>query len=215
MARVVAVNVATPEYVGWASAEHTSIGKRTVSGSVEVTALGLSGDEVADVKHHGGTEQAVYAFAREDLDSWAGELGVPLPDGAFGENLTTEGIDVNAAIVGERWRIGTVVLEISTVRIPCRTFADHLGSRLGADSAGWVKRFTQAAAPGPYFRVLEPGELAAGDPIEVLHRPTHGVSVATMFAALTTERHLLPELLAVSDLNPVARERVETFLAGS
>ena len=153
------------------------------------------------MRNHGGPDQAVYAYAREDLDFWAAQLGRPLGNGVFGENLTTEGIDVNGALIGERWRIGPeVILEASGPRIPCGTFQGWLAQ------AGWIKRFTQAARPGSYFRVIEPGEISAGDPVEVVHRPEHDVSVAVCFRALTLEPELLPRLLAADALPRDVRE---------
>jgi MOSC domain-containing protein YiiM len=163
--------------------------------------VGLAGDRVYDVLNHGGPDQAVYAYAREDLDFWAAELGRPLPNGVFGENLTTEGADVNGALIGERWRIGTaVVLEVSCPRIPCGTFQGWLAE------AGWIKRFTLAAMPGAYFRVIEPGEIQAGDEIEIVHRPEHDVTLALAFRALTVEPELLPRLLAADALPRETKE---------
>ncbi|WP_256105187.1 MOSC domain-containing protein [Streptomyces sp. ODS05-4] len=203
----------------------SGIDKRPVDGPVLVrdpgpkgeggSGLAGAGDEIGDLRHHGGRDQAVYAFAREDLDRWERELGKPLANGVFGENLTTGGVDVNGALIGERWRIGAdLVLEVTSGRIPCRTFADHLGER------GWVRRFTQAAAPGAYLRVIEPGETRAGDAIEVVHRPAHEVTVSVAFRAATTERTLLPGVLAAADaLHPellaTARTYVERETAGS
>lgn len=121
----------------------------------------------------------------------------------FGENLTTEGLEVNGALIGERWQLGSsLVLQVTVPRIPCRTFAGWLGER------GWVKRFTQRALPGAYLRVLTPGAVRAGDPVRVLHRPAHGVTVATVFRALTLEPELLPLLLDVPELPEATRERV-------
>ncbi len=159
---------------------------------------GLAGDAVCDLRHHGGSDQAVYAVAREDLDVWERSLGRPLANGAFGENLTTAGLDVSDARIGERWRIGSdLVLEVTSGRIPCRTFAGHLGERR------WVRRFTEEAAPGAYLRVIEPGEIRAGDPVEIVRRPDHGVTVRMQFLAVTVRRELLPELLAArDDLHP-------------
>lgn len=180
----------------------TGIDKRPAGGPVRVAApgpkgragSGLAGDTVCDLRHHGGDDQAVYAFAREDLDQWERELGRSLADGCFGENLTTGGLDVSGALVGERWRIGPeVVLEVTSGRIPCRTFQGHLGER------GWVKRFTRTGATGAYLRVLAPGEIRAGDAIEIVHRPAHGVTAALQFRAVTTERELLPRLLAAGE----------------
>ncbi len=159
-----------------------------------------------------GRTRRCYAYAREDLDWWETELGAPIPDGGFGENLTTQDIDVNAAEIGERWRIGEALLEVRSIRIPCATFRGWQG-RNGFDTTSWQKRFTAAARPGPYLRVLGEGPLAAGDEIEVVHRPGHGVTVATMFRACTGEFHLLPDLLRVDDLVPEARRRAEKYLA--
>ncbi|MEU9447383.1 MOSC domain-containing protein [Streptomyces sp. NPDC048277] len=180
----------------------TGIDKQPADGPVRVAApgpkgaagSGLAGDAVCDLRHHGGDDQAVYAYAREDLDDWGEELGRPLANGCFGENLTTNGLNVSEALIGERWRIGSeVVLEVTSGRIPCRTFQGHLGER------GWVKRFTRKGATGAYLRVIEPGEIRAGDPIEIVHRPEHGVTAAMQFRAVTTERELLPRLLAAGE----------------
>ncbi|MBB0245917.1 MOSC domain-containing protein [Streptomyces alkaliphilus] len=199
--RIRSVNTARAKAVGYTSTESglTGIDKRPVAGPVRVTAppgrgaggvSGLADDFVGDRRHHGGPDQAVYAFAREDLDRWETALGRPLADGCFGENLTTTGIDVSGALVGERWRIGGSLLEVTCARIPCRTFAGWL------DERGWVKRFTEDAAPGAYLRVLEPGEVRAGDPVEITHRPDHEVTVALLFRARTTAPELRPRVIA-------------------
>ncbi|SED42129.1 MOSC domain-containing protein YiiM [Streptomyces misionensis] len=195
----------------------TGIDKRPVTGPVRVSApgpkgtggSGLAGDAVCDLRHHGGDDQAVYAFAREDLDHWERELGRPLANGCFGENITTGGLDVSGALIGERWRIGaTVILEVTSGRIPCRTFQGHLGER------GWVKRFTRKGATGAYLRVIEPGEIRAGDPVEIVHRPGHGVTAAMEFRATTTERELLPRLLAAADaLHPETLAAARKYVA--
>ena len=200
--RVVSVNVGPVVAGEWAGRlRRTAIDKQPVAGPVEVRRLGLDGDEIADTEFHGGTYKAVYAYAEEDLAHWAAELGEPLGPGFFGENLTTAGIDVNAAVLGERWRVGTALLQPIDVRIPCRVFKNWVG-RHGLDDAAWQKRFTLEGRPGPYLRVLEEGVVAAGDAVVVEHRPTHGVTVSTMFRALTTEPDLLPELLQVEGLDP-------------
>ncbi|MFE9255075.1 MOSC domain-containing protein [Streptomyces sp. NPDC006879] len=195
----------------------TGIAKRPATGPVRffapgpkgIGASGVEGDDLCDQRHHGGDHQAVYAYAREDLDRWEGELGRPLPAGMFGENLTTWGVDVNGARIGERWQVGPeVVLEVASARIPCRTFAGWLGIR------GWVKRFTQDNTPGAYLRVVRPGYVQAGDPVEVVHRPDHEVTVAFFFRAFTLERTLLPRTLAAGDaLEPEAVEKVHSYLA--
>jgi MOSC domain-containing protein YiiM len=154
----------------------------------------VAGDAVCDLRHHGGTDQAVYAYAREDLDAWEADLGRPLPGGVFGENLTIRGLDVTGALIGERWRVGErCVVQVTSPRIPCRTFAGWL------EDQGWVLRYTLRGAPGAYFRVVAPGAVRAGDPIAVVRRPEHDVTIGLMFRALTTEKALLSRLLAAGD----------------
>lgn len=213
-ARVVSVNVGKPVDVAWARPlRRTSIDKRPVDGPVQVTALGIEGDQVSDTKHHGGIDQAVYVFAREDLDIWGERVGQRIRNGQFGENLTTAGIDVNEALLGERWRVGAVLFEVAEVRIPCNTFKNWLGLT-GIDNAGWLKRFTAEGRPGPYLRVLESGSLAAGDEVVVVHRPSHDITVSTMFRAFTTDRSLLPRLLEVGEsLAAKPREAAEKAAA--
>jgi MOSC domain-containing protein YiiM len=208
---VISVNVGMPREAAWAGIGRTAIEKHPVAGAVSVGALGVEGDRVGDEVHHGGLDQAVYAFAREDLDWWEGELGRPIRNGQFAENLTTLGIDVNEAEVGERWRVGSTLLEVAMVRIPCNDFKNW--QRLnGYDDRAWVRRFAAQGRPGPYLRVLEEGHVQAGDELLVEHRPGHGVTVSTMFRALTTERSLLPELARVDGLARVARQQVEAFV---
>ncbi|MEV6005466.1 MOSC domain-containing protein [Streptomyces sp. NPDC051976] len=214
---LLSVNVGRPRPNPWKRLEATGIDKRPVTGPVAVTApgpkgngdVGLAGDRVYDVKHHGGTHQAVYAYAREDLDHWERELGRTLDNGAFGENLTTAGIDVNSSLIGERWRIGAdgPVLEVSAPRIPCATFAGWL------DERRWIRRFTEQALPGPYLRVISPGELRAGDALAVVHRPAHEVTVALAFRAFTTRPELLPLLAELEALPPEDRAHIRTRLA--
>ena len=211
--RIVSVNVGLPRDEEWAgNLRRTAIDKRPVSGPVEVGLLGLAGDEVADTKHHGGTYQAVYAFASEDISSWVEKLDGPVRPGMFGENLTTAGLDVNEAVLGERWRVGTVLLEVVSVRIPCTVFKNWLGLH-GLDHHQWQKRFTAVGRPGPYLRVLEPGTLAVGDAIVVEHRPDHDVTVSTMFRALTTERTLLPRLVGLDRIDPEAVTAARKYVA--
>ncbi|HET7504273.1 MAG TPA: MOSC domain-containing protein [Kofleriaceae bacterium] len=220
MATVLSVNVGQSRPFEHAAIGVTGIDKRPVNHAVEVRApgskrdglgSGLVGDAICNRRHHGGNDQAVYAYAREDLDIWAAELGRPLPDGCFGENLTTEQIDLTAARIGERWRVGDVlVLEVSYPRIPCRTFAGWLGER------GWIETFTLAARPGAYLRVIEPGPVQAGDSLDVIHRPAHDVTIGIVFRALTREPLLLERVLAADALpdedRPAARRRLEQAL---
>jgi MOSC domain-containing protein YiiM len=203
VAHVVSVNLGRPRRNPDKPDKSTGIGKVPADGPVQVrdpgpkrTGLGsgLVGDFIGDGKHHGGNEQAVYAFQREDLDRWAERLGRELPNGFFGENLTTSGIDLSEARVGERWRIGPEVeLAVTSPRIPCSTFRGWVGEK------GWVKMFAADARPGAYLKVVRPGEIRAGDEITVLHRPDHDVTVALFFLASMGQPELLPRLLAAGD----------------
>ncbi|MEV6569385.1 MOSC domain-containing protein [Streptomyces kronopolitis] len=214
--KLLTVNVGRPAPSGHTDAVGgTGIDKRPVDGPVAVTApgpkgtggSGLAGDAVVDLRHHGGDDQAVYAYSREDLDDWEQELGRELANGSFGENLTTAGVELTGALIGDRWRVGPrLLLEVSCPRIPCRTFQGWLGEH------GWLKRFTQAAVPGAYLRVIEPGEISAGDAVELVHRPVHEVTIQLMFQALTLRRELLPRLLEAGEALPAeARRRVLAY----
>lgn len=146
----------------------TAIDKQPVEGAVRVGPYGVHADVQADRKHHGGLQQAVYAYGEEDAAWWAGEVGAEFPPGVFGENLRVEGFDVNASRIGDRWRIGErVILEVTGPREPCQTFARWIESRSIAPATGWVKRFAAAGRLGPYLRVVRSGEIRAGDPIVV------------------------------------------------
>lgn len=184
----------------------TAIDKRPLTGRVRVEPLGVAGDQVANRKHHGGLDQAVYAYAREDYAHWEDELGRPLTPGSFGENLTTVGVDIQNARIGERWRVGEALLEVTGVRIPCSVFADFV------EQADWVRRFTEHGVPGAYLRVIETGTVAAGDGIEVVERRNHDLTVGFAFRAATTERAWLADLAAEERLSSKLRERVDKYL---
>ncbi|MFF7626465.1 MOSC domain-containing protein [Streptomyces cyaneofuscatus] len=218
--RLLSVNVGRPTPLPSAGGPGglSGIDKRPFEGSVRVSdpgpkgtgGSGLVGDAVCDLRHHGGSDQAVYAFAREELDAWERQLGGrELANGSFGENLTTVGVDVSGALIGERWRVGAeLLLEVTSGRIPCRTFADHIKEEK------WVRRFTQEAVTGAYLRVIEPGAIRAGDPVEIVHRPDHEITAALQFRAVTTERTLLPSLLAAaSALHPEALRKAREYVA--
>jgi MOSC domain-containing protein YiiM len=207
------VNIGRPRANPYKDGRATGIGKQPVDYPVEVRApgskaeglgSGLIGDFIGDRKHHGGDGQAVYAYAREDLDAWQDELNRDLPNGSFGENLTTRGLNVSEARLGEQWRIGRdVVLQVTAPRIPCATFRGFLGVR------GWLKIFTAAGKPGAYLRVVQPGLIASSDSIELIRRPDHQVTIALTFRALTTDRDLMPRLREADDLDPDLHRAVE------
>jgi MOSC domain-containing protein YiiM len=186
----------------------TGIDKLPVTGRVAVHPLGLEGDVQVNRKYHGGEGQAVYAYAQEDADFWIAELGRELPPGRFGENLRTSGVDLTGALLGEQWRIGTALFEVTAPRIPCANFARFW------NEPQLVKRFTAQGATGAYLRVLEPGEIGAGDAVEVVHRPGHGVTTGRTFRILTTQKSRVAELapalhhLPVKD-QPRLRARIE------
>ncbi len=168
---------------------------------------GVVGDDVVSRKHHGGSRQAVYAVAREELDWWGSELGRDLPDGLFGENLTTQRVDVDGAVVGERWRVGSALLEVTGPRIPCATFAAWMGER------GWVRRFTERGRTGAYLAVVEPGVVSAGDAFEILDRPAHGITVPTVFRAFTGDDVAAARVLAAGVLGPDEDQALRRRLA--
>jgi MOSC domain-containing protein YiiM len=161
---------------------------------------GVVGDAIGSRKHHGGETQAVYAFAREELDRWGRELGRDLPDGMFGENLTTVGLEVDDAEVGELWRVGLTLLEVCGPRIPCATFAAHMRE------PKWVRRFAEHGRTGAYLAVREEGVIDRGDPIEVVHRPGHGLTVPMFFRAAMGDRELADVFLRAEVLPQVEHE---------
>ena len=172
-ARVVCVNVGCEVAASWAGGlKRTAIDKRPVTAAVPVGTLGVDGDVQSDKDHHGGPDQALYAYAREDLDWWTDRLRRELRGGMFGENITTDGLDITGAVIGETWRLGDVVAQVTSPRVPCAVFRNWM------DEPGWVKAFREAGRPGAYLRVLQPGLLRAGDPIELLARPAGSVTVA-------------------------------------
>jgi MOSC domain-containing protein YiiM len=190
----------------------SGIDKRPVAGRVAVGELGLDGDVQVNRKYHGGEGQAVYAYAQEDADWWAAELDRELPPGRFGENLRTTGLDLTGAVLGERWQVGTALLEVAAPRIPCANFARFWG----VDQL--VKRFTAHGASGAYLRVLAPGQIGAGDDVRIVHRPDHGVTAGLVFRATTSQKSRVPELAPALGYLPVRDQpkivaRIERRLA--
>lgn len=152
------------------------------------------GDDQADRTVHGGIDKAVYAYAREDYDWWVQQLGYPLEPGTLGENLTVRGMSITDAIVGERWRIGSVLLEMSQPRLPCY----KLGIRM--NGAGFPRRFVAAGQPGAYLRIVESGALATSDWIEVAQRPAHGLFIGEVARIHHRDRRQADRLLEVPEL---------------
>jgi MOSC domain-containing protein YiiM len=190
--RVISVNRGTiKDLVAGVKSGQSAIDKRPVTGQVAVRWLGIDGDEQADKENHGGTEQAVYVYAREDLDWWTEHLGRELRNGIFGENITTTGIDVSAALIGETWRMGSAVVQVTGPRIPRNTFKTWL------DEPHWVKRFAAAGRSGGYLRVLTEGTVGTGDELEVLSQPDVAVTVAEAMRAFYGDRELMARLLRV------------------
>ncbi|WP_138757400.1 MOSC domain-containing protein [Modestobacter altitudinis] len=175
----------------------SGIRKSPVPDRVAVEPLGLDGDVQVNKKHHGGEGQAVYAYAQEDADWWVAELDRDLPPGRFGENLRTSGLDLRTAVLGERWLVGSALLQVTSWRTPCANFARFWGV------PDLVKRFAAHGATGAYLRVLETGDIGAGDDVDVLSRPDHGITVETAFRIAMTERSRLPELVPVLRYLPV------------
>lgn len=180
----------------------TGIWKVPVEGRVAVRGVNVDGDEQADRTVHGGPDKALYAYAREDTAWWERELGRELPHGVFGENLTLRGVDVTGALIGERWRIGSALLEVSEPRFPCW----KLGARFGDPTM--LKRFAVARRPGAYLRIAEEGELGAGDPVEVAWRPAHDLTIAAFAHAYLEDRAGLRRLLDVPAVSETWRSWV-------
>ena len=193
---VLSVNVGRPRPVDYGGERVlTSIWKYPVEGRVAVRGINLAGDEQSDRSVHGGVDKAVYAYSREDYEWWESEIYRPLDAGTFGENLTVTGVDPSTAVIGERWRIGSTVLEVSEPRFPCF----KLGIRMG--DPRFLRRFAQAMRPGTYLRIISEGKLGAGDAIEVAERPLHGVTIAQFAEAFLSDRTKLAGLLAADQLS--------------
>ncbi|MEP7021954.1 MAG: MOSC domain-containing protein [Pseudonocardiales bacterium] len=209
-ARLESVNLAQVIKAAWkADVGRTGIDKRPVDGPVRTGVDVLVGDTICDTRNHGGPDQAVYAYAREDAGWWADRLGREIACGAFGENFSTSGLDVSHAVIGEQWAIGSALFQVSVPRIPCRTFAGFW------DIADLIKQFTVAGRPGAYLRIKQAGEVRAGDPILVENRPPHGLTIAETFRALTGDHSLAARLLAAPELPAEAHDRARRWLASA
>jgi len=194
--RILSVNVGLPRAIQWrGKIVRTSIFKEPVSGNIKVTTLNLEGDQQSDLTVHGGVNMAVYAYPSEHYSYWRGELPeVVLPWGAFGENLTTEGLLEDVVNIGDKFRIGSAEFTVTQPRIPCY----KLGIRLGRDDI--VKRFLQSGRTGFYLAVTQEGQLSPGDAIERLTVNEQHVTIpdiTNLYVAKAPDRELLEK---VSDL---------------
>ena len=205
VASVVSVNVGEPRDVEWfGRIVRTAIWKEPVAGRIAVRGVNLAGDDQADRRVHGGPDKAVYAYAVEDYAWWSDELGEVVGPATFGENLTTEGVDLSAAVIGERWQVGTTLLEVAQPREPCA----KLGLRMGA--AAFRERFAQAGRTGAYLRIVAEGDVGAGDPVEVIHRPEHGLTIAGLYQRVGQPT---PEGLELIVATPEVPENVRVWAA--
>ena len=195
-AKVLSVNVGLPrEFEFNGRPARSAIWKSPVASRVAARGVNLAGDDQADRGAHGGTDKAVYAYAVEDLGWWGREIGRPLQYGELGENLTTEGIEVNGTLVGERWAIGTTVLEISEPRVPCWRLGVRMNDKL------FPRRFTEALRPGAYLRIVVEGDVGAGDEIQVIGRPDHELTIRDVLRIYAFDRQEVARLLAIPGMS--------------
>jgi MOSC domain-containing protein YiiM len=202
--RIESINVGRVETVFRGSkAMHTGICKRSVTGPVHIGVQGIPGDAIVATEHHGGPDQAIYAYSSDDYDWWAESMGRDVFPGLFGENLTIRDMPSDMTI-GDRLLIGEVVLEATAPRIPCDTFAAHM------DDAGFGLLFRRAERPGVYFRVLNPGEVRAGDSAMLVQCDDHDVTVLDLFRYKFGLQHTADDLRRLLDA-PIA-ERFRTAI---
>jgi MOSC domain-containing protein YiiM len=200
--KVLSINIAQESKAqSWTdSGNRTGIHKIGVEGLIQFGNDGLVGDNVVDRVNHGGYHKAVYAYAREDAEWWEKKIGREIEAGQFGENVTTAGIDVTGAVIGERWQIGDLLLEVSEPRIPCRIFSGFW------ERPTLIKEFTAANRPGAYLRIIDEAMIERGATIEVVHRPTHGITIGDIFAAKSGERAKISEIAQVKELSAEYQE---------
>lgn len=210
MKKLLSVNVTSIiHYEEWSgSVGKTGIDKRPKLGRVAIENDGVEGDSVLDTKNHGGKDQAVYAYAREDAEWWEKEIGIEIANGRFGENLTTSGVDVTNAIIGEIWKIGTTTLQVTMPRIPCKVFQGFW------QRPNLIKEFTQAMRPGAYLRILEEGYVEENSPIEIFDIPTHGITIRDLFAAKSGERSKINLINEIPGLAPKFKDWSEKIALG-
>ncbi|CAB4776564.1 MAG: MOSC domain-containing protein [Actinobacteria bacterium] len=205
--KILTINISSRIVEGeWTGDEAKSgIDKRPVAGPIQLKNDQVGDDIISDRTHHGGYDKAAYAYAREDADWWENNLGISISNGRFGENLTTSGIDVNQARVGERWSIGSAIVEVSQPRIPCRVFAGFW------NRPTLIKEFMEAGKPGTYLRIIQEGEITAGDSITVIHVPEHSITIADLYAAKNGDRTKIHEIAAVQELSAEYKEWAQSL----
>ncbi len=210
MGKLLSINVAAIiHHEDWAgSVGKTGIDKRPKLGRVSLENDAVEGDQVLDTKNHGGKDQAVYAYAREDADWWEKEIGLEINNGRFGENLTTQDIDVTNAIVGEKWALGTCILQVTMPRIPCKVFQGFW------QRPNLIKEFTQAQRPGAYLKIIQEGYVSAGDDIRVFDIPQHGITIKDLFMAKSGERTKIKDINQIPGLALKFKEWSEKIAAG-
>lgn len=201
---VLSLNVSRPTTVYYRDKPlQTSIFKKPLDMRVRLENYNVAGDDQADRKVHGGPTRAAYAYASEDYRWWEGRVGHTLSPGKFGENFTLQGVDVNGALIGERWQIGNAVVQVTCPRVPCF----KLGIAMGDQK--FIKRFADALRPGAYLGIVVEGEVAAGDPVEIIYKPDHELTIKEMFRIYLFDRSHIRKML-VPDLPPTWRDWVNS-----
>jgi MOSC domain-containing protein YiiM len=198
---LLAISVGQPRVIGERGREQvrSGIDKKPITGSVTVGSMGVSGDGQEDLVNHGGIDKAVYAYDRGDYTFWEQQLGRKLEPGTFGENLTVEGLPSDLVRVGDRYRIGTTLFEVTQPRVPCY----KLGMKMG--DAHFTVAFAKALRVGFYLRVIEPGKITAGDTIITEHRADTTLSIADMMNIYLTGHHDAEKLSAIIALPELAQ----------
>ena len=205
--KVVSVNAGLPREVQWrGKAVRTSIFKAPVPGRVRIRNLNVDGDEQSDLTVHGGADKAVYAYPSEHYEPWRRDLpGIDFPWGAFGENLTTEGLLEDRVCIGDRFRAGSAQLVVTQPRMPCY----KLGVRF--ERPDMAKRFLRSGRTGFYLAVLEEGDVASGDALELVAKDPKGVTVADIVTLYATDAANQDLLRKASDLPALPESWREYF----
>ena len=193
--RVLSVNVGQVREIDWLGQRSTTaIWKYPVAGRIPVVGVNLWGDDQADRRAHGGRDKAVYSYSREDEEWWEQQLGRAVELGTFGENLSLQGVDVTGAVIGERWQVGSTVLEVARPRIPCW----KLGARM--NDPDFPPKFGAAGRPGAYLRIIAEGDIGAGDEVRSLYKPSHGITIGEVAHIYHSDHARASLLLEIDEL---------------